>query len=195
MDYKSEFLEIFDRYVTRNGKERLLDWLCGTDFFVAPASTRFHGACECGLVMHSLNVYKLLKEKCTLGGYDYSDETIALVALCHDFCKINLYHEGTRNVKNDATGQWEKVKIYTSEDPFPYGHGEKSVFLIERFLRLTTEEAMAIRWHMGGFDDSARAGNYSIGEAFKRYPLAVMAHLADLEATYLLEKGTSTVNK
>ncbi|MBQ7816151.1 MAG: HD domain-containing protein [Oscillospiraceae bacterium] len=195
MDYKSEFLEIFDRCVTRNGKERLLDWLCGTDFFVAPASTRFHGACECGLVMHSLNVYHLLREKCELGGYDYSPETIALVALCHDFCKINLSHEGTRNVKNDETGQWEKVKIYTSEDPFPYGHGEKSVFLIERFVRLTTEEAMAIRWHMGGFDDSARAGNYSIGEAFKRYPLAVMAHLADLEATYLLEKGTSTVNK
>ena len=195
MDYKSEFLEIFDRCVTRNGKERLLDWLCGTDFFTAPASTRFHGACECGLVMHSLNVYKLLKQKCEAGGFEYSDETIALVALCHDFCKINLYHEGSRNVKNDVTGQWEKVKIYTSEDPFPYGHGEKSVFLVERFVRLTTEEAMAIRWHMGGFDDSARAGNYAIGEAFKRYPLAVMAHLADLEATYLLEKNTSTVNK
>ena len=195
MDYKSEFLEIFDRCVTRNGKERLLDWLCGTDFFVAPASTRFHGACECGLVMHSLNVYHLLRKKCEDGGFDYSDETIALVALCHDFCKINLYHEGSRNVKNEETGQWEKVKIYTSEDPFPYGHGEKSVFLVERFVRLTTEEAMAIRWHMGGFDDSARAGNYSICEAFKRYPLAVMAHLADLEATYLLEKGTSTVNK
>ena len=195
MDYKSEFLEIFDRCVTRNGKERLLDWLCGTDFFVAPASTRFHGACECGLVMHSLNVYHLLRKKCEDGGFDYSDETIALVALCHDFCKINLYHEGSRNVKNEETGQWEKVKIYTSEDPFPYGHGEKSVFLVERFVRLTPEEAMAIRWHMGGFDDSARAGNYSIGEAFKRYPLAVMAHLADLEATYLLEKGTSTVNK
>ena len=195
MDYKSEFLEIFDRCVHRNGKERLLEWLNGTDFFTAPASTRFHGACECGLIMHSLNVYKLLKQKCEEGGYDYSDETIALVALCHDFCKINLYHEGSRNVKNDVTGQWEKVKIYTSEDPFPYGHGEKSVFLVERFVRLTTEEAMAIRWHMGGFDDSARAGNYSIGEAFKRYPLAVMAHLADLEATYLLEKGTSTVNK
>ena len=193
MDYKSEFLEIFDRCVQRNGKDRLLEWLNGTDFFTAPASTRFHGACECGLVMHSLNVYKLLKQKCE--GYDYSDETIALVALCHDFCKINLYHEGSRNVKNEATGQSAKVKISPTEDPFPYGHGEKSVFLVERFMRLTTEEAMAIRWHMGGFDDSARAGNYSIGEAFKRYPLAVMAHLADLEATYLLEKGTSSVNK
>ncbi len=195
MDYKSEFLEIFDKHIHRNGKERLIEWLCGTDFFTAPASTRFHGACESGLVMHSLNVYKLLKEKCTHCDFDYSDESIALVALCHDFCKINLYHEGFRNVKNDETGQWEKVKIYTTEDPFPYGHGEKSVFLIERFLRLSTEEAMAIRWHMGGFDDSARAGNYSVGEAFKKYPLAVMAHLCDLEATYLLEKGTSSVNK
>ncbi len=193
MDYKEEFLEIFNSKVHRQGKDKLLEWLCKTDFFVAPASTRFHGACECGLVMHSLNVYKLLAEKCK--GTEYSEESIALVALCHDFCKINLYREGSRNVKNEETGQWEKVKIYTTEDVFPYGHGEKSVFLLERFIRLTTEEAMAIRWHMGGFDDSARAGNYAIGEAFKRYPLAVMAHLSDLEATYLLEKGTSTVNK
>ena len=182
MSAKQEFIEIFKENVKRPGSEKLLEWLSQSDFFIAPASTKYHSAFEGGLVQHSLNVYKLLKEKCALGGYDYSDETIALVALCHDFCKINLYHEGSRNVKNDVTGQWEKVKIYTSEDPFPYGHGEKSVFLIERFLRLTTEEAMAIRWHMGGFDDSARAGNYSIGEAFKRYPLAVMAHLADLEA-------------
>lgn len=193
MDYKSEFLEIFNSKVHRQGKDKLIEWLCKTDFFVAPASTRFHGACESGLVMHSLNVYKLLSERCK--DTDYTEESVALVALCHDFCKINLYREATRNVKNEETGQWEKVKIYTTEDVLPYGHGEKSVFLIERFMRLTTEEAMAIRWHMGGFDDSARAGNFAIGEAYKRYPLAVMAHLADLEATYLLEKGTSTVNK
>ncbi|MEG0019966.1 MAG: hydrolase [Oscillospiraceae bacterium] len=193
VDYKTEFLEIFNSCVVRQGKDKLLEWLCKTDFFTAPASTRFHGACESGLVMHSLNVYKVLKER-TQGG-EYSDETVALVALCHDFCKINMYREGTRNVKNEQTGQWEKVKTYNIEDVFPYGHGEKSVFLIERFMRLSTEEAMAIRWHMGGFDDSAKAGSFAIGEAFKRYPLAVMAHLADLEATYLLEKGTSTVNK
>ncbi len=193
MDYKSEFLEIFNSKVHRQGKEKLIEWLCKTDFFVAPASTRFHGACESGLVMHSLNVYKLLSERCK--DTDYTEESVALVALCHDFCKINLYREGTRNVKNEETGQWEKVKIYTTEDVLPYGHGEKSVFLIERFMRLTTEEAMAIRWHMGGFDDSARAGSFAIGEAYKRYPLAVMAHLSDLEATYLLEKGTSTANK
>lgn len=192
MDYKAEFLQIFDSCVERQGKDKLLEWLLKTDFFTAPASTRFHGACESGLVMHSLNVYKLLKEK----AHDsYSAETIAIVALCHDFCKINMYREGTRNVKNEVTGAWEKVKTYNVEDVFPYGHGEKSVFLVERFIRLSTEEAMAIRWHMGGFDDTARAGNYAISEAYKRYPLAVMAHVSDLEATYLLEKGTSSVNK
>ena len=192
MDYKAEFLQIFDSCVERQGKDKLLEWLLKTDFFTAPASTRFHGACESGLVMHSLNVYKLLKEKAQ---DSYSAETIAIVALCHDFCKINMYREGTRNVKNEVTSAWEKVKTYNVEDVFPYGHGEKSVFLVERFIRLSTEEAMAIRWHMGGFDDTARAGNYAISEAYKRYPLAVMAHVSDLEATYLLEKGTSSVNK
>lgn len=196
MDYKREFLDIFQRYVHRNGARRMVDWLCSTDFFTAPASTRYHGACECGLVMHSINVYKMLKARNDrLADGKYSDESIAVVALCHDFCKINFYREGSRNVKNEATGQWEKVKVYNVEDAFPYGHGEKSVFLIERFMRLSTEEAMAIRWHMGGFDDSAKAGSFAISEAYRRYPLAVMTHLADLEATYLLEKGTSAVNR
>lgn len=196
MDYKQEFLEIFQDKVHRNGTRRMLEWLSATDFFTAPASTRYHGACESGLVMHSLNVYKVLKERNDrLGEEKYSDESIAIVALCHDFCKINFYREGSRNVKNEATGRWEKVKVYNVEDAFPYGHGEKSVFLIERFMRLSTEEAMAIRWHMGGFDDSAKAGNFALSEAYRRYPLAVMTHLADLEATYLLEKGTSSVNR
>lgn len=194
MDYKAEFMEIFNTYVTRKGADKMLEWLERTDFFTAPASTRYHGACESGLVMHSLNVYKVLKARNDIDKM-YSDETIALVALCHDFCKINFYTEGSRNVKNEVTGQWEKVKVYNVDDQFPFGHGEKSVFLVERFMRLTIEEAMAIRWHMGGFDDSAKAGSFAMSEAYRRYPLAVMTHLADLEATYLLEKGTSAVNK
>ena len=96
-------------------------------------------------------------------------------------------------MKNDATGQWEKVPYYTVEDQFPYGHGEKSVFLIERFMRLKTEEAVAIRWHMGGFDDAARGGSFAISEAYDRYPLAIKLHIADLTATYLMEHHTSSV--
>ena len=110
------------------------------------------------------------------------------VKTIHDLCKANFYKKGTRNVKNEATGQWEKVPSYSVEDMFPYGHGEKSVFLIERFMKLKVEEAVAIRWHMGGFDDAVRGGSFALSGAFEKYPLAVKLHIADLEATYLLEQ-------
>ena len=194
MTNKEEFLQIYNEYVKRQGSQEFLDWLLKTDFFTAPASTKYHGACEGGLLLHSLNVYKTLRERYFEEGKD-SEESFAICALLHDLCKAQFYKVSTRNVKNDVTGQWEKVPYYTVEDAFPYGHGEKSVFLIERFMRLKTSEAMAIRWHMGGFDDSARGGSFAISLAYEKYPLAVKLHLADLESTYLKEKNTSIVNK
>lgn len=188
---KEKFCRIFQEHVTREGAERLLAWLSTTDFFTAPASTKFHCACEGGLVLHSLNVYKTLREKYFEEGD--SEESFALCGLLHDLCKANFYKVSTRNVKNDETGQWEKKPFYAVEDAFPYGHGEKSVYLIERFLRLKPAEAMAIRWHMGGFDEAARGGSFAISAAYDKYPLAVKLHLADLEATYLREHGTSAV--
>ena len=185
MDQREEFLSIFSQHVTRPGADKLLAWLDTTDFFRAPASTRFHGACAGGLLMHSLNVYHCLREHYFEPGD--SEESFALCALLHDVCKANFYKPGTRNVKNEATGQWEKVPTFTIEDAFPYGHGEKSVFLIERFVRLKPAEAMAIRWHMGGFDDTAKAGSFAIAHAYEQSPLAVKVHLSDLEATYLCE--------
>jgi hypothetical protein len=124
-----------------------------------------------------------------------NEETFAICALLHDVCKINFYVVKSRNVKNDLTGAWEKVPFYSVDDAFPYGHGEKSVFLIERFMRLKPYEAMAIRWHMGGFDDSVKGGSFSIGVAYEKYPLAVKLFLSDMESTYLREKGTSEVRK
>ena len=194
MTNKEEFLQIYNEYIKRQGSQEFLEWLLKTDFFTAPASTKYHGACEGGLLLHSLNVYKTLRERYFEEGKD-SEESFAICALLHDLCKAQFYKVSTRNVKNDVTGQWEKVPYYTVEDAFPYGHGEKSVFLIERFMRLKTSEAMAIRWHMGGFDDSARGGSFAISLAYEKYPLAVKLHLADLESTYLKEKKTSTVNK
>ena len=188
MGYREEFCEIWQREVTRPGADKLLDWLATTDFFKAPASTRFHGACEEGLVMHSLNVYHALMDRFFEEGDN--PESMAVCGLLHDLCKANYYKTGTRNVKNEATGQWEKVPVFMLEDQFPYGHGEKSVYLIERFIRLKPAEAVAIRWHMGGFDDAARGGCRAISEAYDAYPLAVKLHLADLTATYLMEKGT-----
>ena len=187
-DYREEFISIWKSQVKRPGADALLDWLDKTDFFDAPASTRFHGACQHGLVMHSLNVYHALADRFADEGDN--PESLAICALLHDLCKANYYKPGTRNVKNEVTGQWEKVATYNVEDQFPYGHGEKSVFLIERFIRLKPAEAVAIRWHMGGFDDAARGGCRAISEAYDAYPLAVKLHLADLTATYLMEKGT-----
>ncbi len=193
MDYKQKFIEYYQANIHREGADRLLEWLQTTDFFTAPASTRYHCACPSGLVQHSVNVYEVMMEKHFDPETD-SAESFALCALLHDVCKAQFYKISTRNVKNEKTGQWEKVPYYTIEDAFPYGHGEKSVFLIERFVRLKPAEATAIRWHMGGFDDAARGGNFSISVAYDKYPIAVKLHLADLEATYLREKETSAVN-
>ena len=193
MDYKQKFIEYYQANIHREGADRLLEWLQTTDFFTAPASTRYHCACPSGLVQHSVNVYEVMMEKHFDPETD-SAESFALCALLHDVCKAQFYKISTRNVKNEKTGQWEKVPSYTIEDAFPDGHGEKSVFLIERFVRLKPAEATAIRWHMGGFDDAARGGNFSISVAYDKYPIAVKLHLADLEATYLREKETSAVN-
>ena len=193
MDYKQKFIEYYQANIHREGADRLLEWLQTTDFFTAPASTRYHCACPSGLVQHSVNVYEVMMEKHFDPETD-SAESFALCALLHDVCKAQFYKISTRNVKNEKTGQWEKVPYYTIEDAFPYGHGEKSVFLIERFVRLKPAEATAIRWHMGGFDDAARGGNFSISVAYDKYPIAVKLHLADLEATYLREKETCAVN-
>ena len=179
MTEREEFLEIFRTHVTRPGSEKLLDWMDSkTDFFSAPASTRFHGACEGGLCAHSLNVYRVLHGTFFTPDED-SEETFAICALLHDLCKANFYKKGIRNVKNEATGQWEKVPSYSVEDRFPYGHGEKSVFLIERFMKLKTAEAVAIRWHMGAFDlsDSPEArGSFTLaGEKTPLLPILIAA--------------------
>ncbi len=193
MDYSAEFIALYEKHIHRTGAAELLEWMKSTDFFSAPASTRYHGACEHGLVMHSVNVCNVLFSR--FGeGHGIPAETLAISGLLHDLCKANFYKSGFRNVKDDATGKWERVPTYNVQDAFPYGHGEKSVWLIERHMRLKTQEAIAIRWHMGGFDEAVRGGSYAISEAWRTYPLGVMLHIADLEASYLLEKGTSSVN-
>ena len=192
MGYKEEFIGIYQENIKREGSVKLLDWMQTTDFFTTPASTKFHGACEEGLVMHSISVYKTMMEKHFDPEKD-NRESFAICALLQDLCKAQFYKISTRNVKNDETGQWEKKPFYSVDDAFPFGHGEKSVFLIERFMRLKPAEAIAIRWHMGGFDEAARGGSFAISHAYEKYPIAVKLHLADLESTYLKEKNTSSV--
>lgn len=184
---KQEFLELYNRYLTRDGASELLDWLKSSDFFIAPASTKFHGNYEGGLVEHSLNVYKcLLAELESEGLKDaYSNETVAVVALLHDLCKVNFYKKGTRNVKEN--GQWVVKEVFEIDEKFPCGHGEKSVIILQNFISLSAEEIFAIRAHMGGFDASVKGGEYFIGKIFERSKLALLLHIADMKATYIME--------
>ena len=195
MNLKDEFIEIYTTNIKREGADKLLEYLLSpkSDFFTAPASTRFHGSYEGGLLEHSLNVYHCLKDYAArdrvknVYGLNASEETLALTALLHDICKVNFYSVDYRNSKN-AQGMWEKVPYYTIDDKLPYGHGEKSVYIISGYMRLTREEAFAIRYHMGfsGNDDVN-----SVGRSFEMFPLAFALSVADMEATYYLEGKAS----
>ncbi len=188
---KHEFIDIFTTYIKRDGADKLLDYLTSSDFFTAPASARFHMAESGGLCQHSINVYhRLVQNVKTEYGENYtshySDESLAIVGLLHDLCKVNFYTVEYRNVKEE-TG-WVQKPFYKVDERFPFGHGEKSVFIVSQFIKLTAEEAMAINWHMGGFDDRVRGGSGSVSEAFGKYKLAVHANVADIQATFLDEE-------
>ena len=191
MPGKEEFIRIYQEHIRREGSAELLNYLENkSDFFTAPASARFHGAYAGGLCDHSVNVFRCLEAYLArdrvkeVYGLDYPMESAAIAALLHDVCKIGLYKPGFRNVKDDATGKWSKVPTYNYEDKLPYGHGEKSVYIISGFMRLTRGEAMAIRWHMGfsGTEDTRM-----VGQALMQYPLAFALATADMEASYFLE--------
>lgn len=192
-EYKNKFIEIYTTNIKREGSDKLLEYLQSRncDFFTAPASTRFHNSFEGGLCEHSINVCECLKSYLETDrvkndfGLQYSDESIAIVALLHDVCKTNTYVVSTRNVKNDKTGQWEKVPYYDYNDTLPYGHGEKSVYIVSGFMKLTRDEAMAIRWHMGfSMGEDTRL----VGNALRDYPLAQALNIADAEATNFIEE-------
>ncbi len=187
---KEKFLEIYNNNITREGSKELLEFLQKSDFFVAPASTQFHNAYEGGLCEHSINVYnRFLNAVKNEFGKNYlekvSNETIAICGLLHDICKVETFKVDTRNKKVD--GNWVQVPYYTVDDSLPYGHGEKSVYIISGFMRLSREEAMIINWHMGGFDARVRGGAYGLSDAYYKYPLAPLFHTCDMLATYLDE--------
>lgn len=208
---KERFVGIYTGTIKRPGADKLLEWLEKTDFFEAPASSRFHLSCPGGLLEHSLNVYDRLRnlffeEFCT--GEENREltaeeqESIAICSLLHDLCKVDVYKKEFRNqktydpekvakaekwqIKNDAGGKfiWEAVETYKFQDDMPYGHGEKSVYIISGFMRLTREEAFAVRYHMGPWQEGEKR---NAGDTFGKYTLALLTHMADMMATYIDE--------
>ncbi len=194
MTKKEEFIQIYQNEIDRDGAKELLAYLLSdqSDFFTAPASTKYHLAYEGGLVEHSLNVYHALKAyvmRPEIKPYlmNVTNESIAISALLHDLCKVNVYHPSFRNMK-DTSGKWIQVPSYEFRDELPYGHGEKSVYMISGFMKLKRDEAFAIRYHMG-FSNTEETHN--VGQAFSLYPLAFCLSTADMEATFLIENKLS----
>ena len=184
--YLKEFIDLL-KSTNREGIEDLIKFMEEkTHFFTAPASTKFHGSYEGGLLEHSMKVYEILKYKVEHNVIDLKvpEEAVILVPLLHDICKVNFYKVDYRNAKN-ALGEWEKVPYYTVDDQIPYGHGEKSVMMLTEYIKLTPEEKYAIRWHMG-YTEPKELYN-TIGAAYKKYPFALLMHEADLEATYFFD--------
>lgn len=183
MTDKERFIAICKEHIHRPGIERLLAWLEKNDFFTAPASSRYHLSVPGGLVKHSLNVYDEMQRLC--GVYaehtKISSESIAIMALFHDLCKVNMY-KTTRRAQM-INGELTEVPGFNIDEKFPFGgHGSKSLYLIQQFMPLTPEEAVAINCHMG-LTDNAR----SVSAAYEQFHAAWILHVADEAATFILE--------
>jgi hypothetical protein len=184
---KTRFLTLL-KSTERGGIDDLILYLANnTDFFEAPASSNNHGAYKGGLVEHSLEVYDNLLKIVSAFNLKYDLNSLILVALLHDLCKVNFYKADTRNVQdfNPTTCNdkgWSRVPYFSIDDKMPLGHGEKSAIIAQQYIKLTIEEIMTIRWHMGGFDDAARAygGGLALTSAMDKYPLVVALHMADI---------------
>lgn len=190
-DWRKEFLKIANT-IKRPGNDKLLKWLDSTDFYEAPASTKYHGNEKYGLVLHCLDVYDTMMQLYKLFELNIKEEdTIKICALYHDFCKVNFYMIEQRNKKID--GQWQSVPVWTVKDQFPMGHGEKSVYLINKYIELTDVEALAIRWHLGAYDPGTvfqYPSGFALGQAMRENKLVALLVAADFTASYLIEEVT-----
>ena len=184
MTNKERFIDIA-KCIKRDGIDNLMEYLAKHDFYTAPASTRFHESYEGGLCEHSLKVYDQLKV--LINCYkeiipelnNISEETIAIVALFHDICKVDCYKSSLRNAFDEETKSWHKVPYYVFEEKKKFGgHGSKSVWICMNYMKLTFEEATAINCHMG-----PNGTDYACMDAYRDYPLAFLLHTADMAAT------------
>jgi len=196
--------------VRRPGIDKLMAYIRKSDFYTAPASTKYHLSCEGGLLQHSLNVLDALREMMTKENdgqhedgtpkiaYHYAaagrfvttipEESLIIIALLHDICKTYFYTVSTRNAKNEQTGKWEKVPYFTVSDKMPLGHGAKSAMIIKQYMELTTPEMYAIWWHMGFTDTS---DTITLTQAIGQYPIIWALHTADMMASYFMEDEKS----
>ena len=172
--------------INREGIDKLIHYLENqSDYFTAPASTRFHGNYTGGLAEHSHNVVTLLLEKNERYQLGLSEESIFIAGYCHDLCKVGVYKQAIRCRKNKLD-KWEGYRTYEYDDELPLGHGEKSVIRLQQFIKkLTVEEIMMIRWHMGPY--VSQDDRQTLHKAMEQYKCVTAIYAADLEASQMLE--------
>lgn len=180
---KNKILEELNK-IERNGMDFLIKWLCNSDYFEAPASTRFHGNFKGGLAEHCYKVLKVHRRLDEAFKTNLSAEYITITSLLHDACKINFYTTEKRNRKVD--GKWESYDAYIVEDQEPLGHGAKSIILLNKFIKLTQMETYAILWHMGRPNDYVESMSYE--SALEKFPSTLLLHVADNISTKMYEK-------
>lgn len=181
-DFRQQVLSVLAT-VKRDNMGNLIGFLNTSDFFTAPASTKYHLAREGGLAEHSWNVYNVFNQKLKTYSLKFSEDSVAICGLLHDICKTNFYKRGKKNVKED--GKWTEKEVWVVEDGFPFGHGEKSVYLLRKYIELSDEEALTIRWHMG-FTEPKESW-MQMRQAAESYPVVMALNIADLEAAFLVE--------
>lgn len=185
---KEQFINICKTEINRDGIDKLLQWLESSDFYQAPASTKYHGNYAGGLLEHSINVYNNLNKLVDIYYPNvFPKETLAIISLFHDLCKVNFYKPSTRNVKGED-GKWFAKPTFEVDEKVPLGHGEKSCILLQSFITLTLDELLAIRWHMGGFDSATKGGEYGMSKASEITPLVTLLQMADMVSTLFEEK-------
>ena len=186
---KERYLKLLEEVLHEEDFNNIKDWLETGDFFLAPASTKYHLHGEGGLCQHSLNVYDCLSKKLKDWGLEYPENSIRIVSLMHDWCKINVYVKSTRRVppERSGTGKWETEELWIKDDAYHLGHASKSVYLIQQFIPLNMLEIEAIHSHMGSTDLSTMFNSFDLNSIFSVNPLAICLHLADMESSYLME--------
>jgi len=194
----------FLRQIRRDGAriDDLIKKLENSDFFYAPASTKYHNCIRGGLCDHSLNVYYNLRSLVKNKHLEdkISEESILICGLLHDMSKMNIYEESVRNKKvysaygkkYDELGNfdWVSEKSYQMKDikdRFVYGnHEETSEYMVRTYIPLKLEESVAILTHHGSLSHDC-VPIESVSQKYEKYPLACLLHIADMISTYVDE--------
>lgn len=175
-----------DRARIGNLHNFIVSYLSSTDFYSAPASSRYHDMFPGGLLYHHLQVYNQILDLRQIGKFQNVDIASAvLVALVHDWCKIGMYEKYAKNVKNPVTKEWDSVNAYRIRDDSTgrLGHGPQSVVMAMRlcniqYSTLTDDELAAIRWHSATYDVTSY-DIYALNDCNRNIPLVHMLQFAD----------------